>query len=69
MAVKVRLYLSGGTRLMWVVWPASEHIDVWHQGRTDAPVATLNAGDTLNGEDVVPGFALPVLALFADPLA
>ena len=69
MAAKARLYLSGGTRLVWVVWPASEHIDVWHQGRTDAPVATLNAGDTLDGEDVLPGFALSVLALFADPLA
>lgn len=69
MAAKARLYLSGGTRLVWVVWPASEHIDIWQQGRADAPVSTLNAGDALDGEGVIPGFALPVLALFADPLA
>lgn len=69
LAAKARLYLSGGTRLVWIVWPGSEHIDVWHQGHPEAPAATLNTGDTLDGEDMVPGFALPVLAVFADPLA
>jgi|GEM_PF-66708 len=69
MAAKARLYLSGGTRLVWVVWPASEHIDVWHQGHPGGPAATLNTADSLDGEDVVPGFALPVAAVFADPLA
>jgi len=34
MAAKARVYLAGGTRLVWVVWPASGHIDqVWEQGR------------------------------------
>ena len=69
MAAKARLYLSGGTRLVWVTWPASEHIDVWRAGHTGGPVATLNTGDALDGEDVVPGFELSVLAVFADPLA
>src|SRR5438874_6800440 len=27
MAAKARLYLAGGTRLVWVVWPSSGHID------------------------------------------
>jgi len=32
------------------------------------PVTSLNSSDTLDGEDVVPGFAYPVADVFADPL-
>jgi Uma2 family endonuclease len=69
MAAKARLYLSGGTRLVWVVWPTSGHIDVWRLDRTAGPAATLNMSDTLDGEDVLPGFTHPMAAVFADPLA
>jgi len=68
LAEKARLYLANGTRLVWVVWPSSGHIDVWHADRSGGPAATLNASDTLEGEDVVPGFQYPVAAIFADPL-
>jgi Uma2 family endonuclease len=67
-AAKVRRYLGAGTRLVWVVWPQSEHIDVWHADVLTAPVRTLNIRDTLDGEDVVPGFTYPVAELFQDPL-
>jgi Uma2 family endonuclease len=69
MAAKARLYLSGGTRLVWIVWPSSEHIDIWHPGQMGGPVATLNIGDALDGEDVLPGFSYAVAAVFTDPLA
>jgi len=69
MAAKARTYLHGGTRLVWVVWPRSGHIDVWRPGNLAAPATTLHAGDTLDGEDVIPGFRHPVAAVFADPLA
>ncbi len=69
MAAKARRYLSGGTRLVWVVWPTSGHIDVWHADHMEGPATTLNISDTLDGEDVLPGFAYPVAAVFADPLA
>jgi len=75
MATKARTYLRGGTRLVWVVWPRSAHIDVWRVARADgpdnllAPAATLHLGDALDGEDVVPGFMYPVTDVFADPLA
>ena len=69
LAVKARTYLHGGTRLVWVVWPRSGHIDVWRPGNLAAPATTLHAGDTLDGEDVIPGFRHPVAAVFADPLA
>jgi len=69
MAAKARLYLRGGTRLVWVVWPQAQHIDVWHADQLDRPAATLNAGDALDGEDVLPGFTYAVAEVFADPLA
>lgn len=69
MAAKARTYLRGGTRLVWVVWPQAHHIDVWHADTLDRPARTLNVGDTLDGEDVIPGFTHPVAAVFADPLA
>ena len=72
LAAKARTYLRGGTRLVWVVWPQSAHIDVWRAGGPDtllAPAATLHLGDALDGEDIVPGFMYPVTDVFADPLA
>ncbi len=69
MAAKARTYLAGGTRLVWVVWPQAQHIDVWHLPIRDRPSATLNVGDALDGEDVLPGFTYPVAEVFADPLA
>jgi Uma2 family endonuclease len=69
MAAKTRTYLRAGTRLVWVVWPQAEHIDVWHPHVLTGPVRTLNISDTLDGEDVIPGFSYPVAELFRDPLA
>lgn len=63
MAAKAQRYLRAGTRLVWVVWPRWQQVDVWRQGDAQ-PSATLNAGDMLDGEDVVPGFAYPVSQLF-----
>ena len=67
MAAKARLYLLGGTRLVWVVWLRTQTVDVWRAGDADAdaPSATLGAADALDGEDVVPGFAHPLADLFA----
>jgi Uma2 family endonuclease len=62
MKLKVERYLAGGTALVWIVWPKRRQVDVWHPGAS-APV-TLGAGDVLDGEDVLPGFAFPIAALF-----
>ena len=32
MDTKARIYLRGGTRLVWVVWPARTQVDVWRPG-------------------------------------
>jgi Uma2 family endonuclease len=68
MAAKARVYLGGGTRLVWIVWPQSRRIDVWRAGSTERPVTTWSTGDALDGEDVVPGFTYPVADLFVDPV-
>jgi Uma2 family endonuclease len=68
MVAKAQLYLQGGTRLVWVVWPQSGHVDIWRQGLLTGPAATLATGGTLDGEDVIPGFSYAVDDLFADPL-
>lgn len=68
MAAKTRLYSGGGTRLIWVVWPGRQEIDVWRHDALDRPATTLGVGDTLDGEDVLPGFTCPVADVFADPL-
>jgi len=68
MAAKARVYLRAGTRLVWVIWPASAHIDVWRPDVSTAPVAIRGMGGTLDGEDVIPGFSYAMNDLFADPL-
>jgi Uma2 family endonuclease len=68
MAAKARRYLGAGTRLVWVLWPSTQHVDVWRTGQLEGPAATRNTSDALDGEDVIPGFTYAVAALFADPL-
>jgi Uma2 family endonuclease len=68
MEAKTRLYLGGGTRLVWLVWPRRRQVDVWRPDHRSGPVATLGLGDSLGGEDVVPGFSLSIDDVFADPL-
>lgn len=69
MAAKARLYLRGGVRLVWIVWPERREIDVWHPGSVDQPDIALGIEDTLDGEDVVPDFTCSVAVVFADPLS
>ena len=60
-AEKVQMWLDYGVRLVWVAWPDSRTIDVHPAG---GPVTTLTESDTLDGEAVLPGFAMPVREVF-----
>ncbi len=62
MAAKAQLYLRFGTRLMWVIWPRYKRVDVWRPG-DDTPTPRA-VEDTLDGEEVVPGFTCPIARLF-----
>jgi Uma2 family endonuclease len=64
MEAKARRYLAAGVRLVWLVWPKSQQVDVWRPG-ADQPIATLTLADALDGLDVLPGFSYPLARLFS----
>jgi Uma2 family endonuclease len=58
---KVGAWLDAGVRLVWVVDPAKRSGRVY---RADGSESQLWGGDSLSGEDVVPGFAFPLEGLW-----
>lgn len=62
MALKLEDYFRAGVRLVWYIRPKTQTIEV-HTSL--ASKRTLTAKDTLDGGEVLPGFALPVKKLFA----
>jgi len=60
---KVGDYLRAGARLVWVVYPELRIVRVHRANGISEVVA---AGGTLSGEDVLPGFSLPLSQLFRD---
>jgi Uma2 family endonuclease len=60
-----RAWLAAGTRLVWVVWPDAQQVDVWQPAVTSHPTVTLCLSDALDGLDVLPGFTYPLAELFA----
>jgi Uma2 family endonuclease len=58
---KVASYLNAGVRLVWLVDPLRRRVLVHAQ---DRPPRELGEHDVLDGEDVVPGFQMPVAELF-----
>ena len=60
---KVADYLAAGTRLVWLVDPETRTVRVY---RTLLEPRVLRGTDELDGEDVLPGFRVPVAELFAD---
>jgi Uma2 family endonuclease len=58
---KVRWYLEAGCPLVWVLDPRRRTATVH---RPDAAPRRLGAGDALDGEDVLPGFRLPLADLW-----
>lgn len=60
---KVEDWLAAGTRIVVVVNPRNRTLKVY---RTPTDVKVLTVEDTFDGEDVVPGFQLPLRRLFPD---
>jgi Uma2 family endonuclease len=58
---KIDEWLDAGTRLVWLVDPDKKTVTVHAAKR---PAIKLRLGDTLEGEDVLPGFKLPVADIF-----
>ena len=60
---KIVEYFENGTRLLWVIHPDEKYVLVYH---APSPDVFLKVGDHLDGEEIVPGFSLPVAELFAE---
>jgi Uma2 family endonuclease len=63
MARKLREYFDAGTRLVWYVDPQPRTVAVFTS--VGDPNVVLSEKETLDGGDVLPGFALPLADLFA----
>jgi Uma2 family endonuclease len=59
---KLTEYFQSGTRLAWIVDPPPRTVAIYH-GPGD-PTRVLDVAGQLDGEQVVPGFTLPVADLF-----
>ena len=62
---KAEVYLENGTRLVWIVIPDKagvETLNVSADGKVDSEFIDITG--TLSGEDVLPGFELPLRTLF-----
>ncbi|HEY0376729.1 MAG TPA: Uma2 family endonuclease [Pyrinomonadaceae bacterium] len=60
---KIVDYFENGARLLWVVNPEEQFVPVYHSSQPDQ---LLRGADTLSGEQIIPGFTLPVSELFAE---
>jgi Uma2 family endonuclease len=58
---KASYYLRNGSRLVWLVFPTEQQIEIH---TADAPITKLDIADTLTGGDVLPGFTLPLKDIF-----
>ncbi len=58
---KAQMWLLHGVRMVWVVYPNTRTVDVY---RVEGDVATLTEDGSLDGLDVLPGFACEVSTIF-----
>ena len=58
---KVEDWLQAGVSLVWVLYPATRTATVY---RSTTGARELTVDDSLNGEDVVPGFSCPLSDVF-----
>ncbi len=63
MKKKAREYSENGSRLVWIIDPDSRTVTVL---RPDGSERVLTVAETLDGEDILPGFSLLVSELFKD---
>lgn len=54
---RIRDYLDGGARLLWVIYPEARYAMVH---RADGSAHMVRETDALDGEDILPGFSVPV---------
>ena len=60
---KIHEYFAAGVRRVWVVYPRQQEIYVY---ASPTEIQVLQLGHDLDGGDLIPGFRLPLAALFED---
>ena len=63
-SLKAQEWLDAGARIVWVADPPVRQIAVYRRGKA----RLLTADEVLDGEDVLPGFSVPVASFFPEPL-
>lgn len=61
MKTKIREYLAIGVDRVWIVDPRRRQVQIY---RSPEQVETLEMGDTLRDNEILPGFSLPLSDLF-----
>ncbi|MBI1257782.1 MAG: hypothetical protein GC204_09960 [Chloroflexi bacterium] len=61
MREKAAYYLANGTKLVWLIYPEKQIIEVYS---ADGEIQILDENDTLEGGDVLPGFSMLVSDIF-----
>ncbi len=61
MREKALYYLTHGTRIVWLIFPAKQQIEI----HTTDDISILTVDDILDGGEVLPGFSLRVRDVFA----
>jgi Uma2 family endonuclease len=59
---KIAAYFENGARLVWAISPTQRYILVYRSAQE--PDRLLKSADSLDDEEVIPGFTLPVADLF-----
>jgi Uma2 family endonuclease len=59
---KADYYLANGTKVVWLIYPDKQMVEVL----TQDDFQILRAGETLDGGDLLPGFTMKVDDIFAD---
>ncbi len=60
---KIHEYFAAGVRRVWVVYPRQQEVYVY---ASPTEIQVLQLGQELDGGDLIPGFRLPLAALFED---
>lgn len=61
-ADKVEAWLTAGVQIVWVIEPRRRTITSHRQGRQPL---VFSAGDTLDGENILPGLSIPLNRIFS----
>jgi Uma2 family endonuclease len=60
---KIREYFAAGVSGVWIIYPDQAEVYVY---ASPTQIQVLKTGQELDGGDLLPGFRLPIAALFED---